>query len=323
MSCFVFLVSQHLVAFLRPAVALLCASVCLSGVFADQVHAADARDLRVHIAWGGGDARQWSGRVYLTKGQLQDLALLGSEPEQAGAIQIAGQQVVIRQRKPQRYDGLEVTCVSANGELRVELLSHGEVQAHVVSVPIAELADESITQAIDDEGNRIVIRRLPSDRIRVRMPHEHLVFAPGNRFRLEFDATDLGVTEGTALRCHMQIRSHDRRGNFWTDERRQRADSDGSWPNSESLELNLADRRGRLRVGTRHFNTPAVSTVSAGDDRLADRSVRRCGRSAGRSRFCIARTDSGDGPESSELVAAANPAASVDATARISFLTVR
>ena len=287
-SCFVSLDSPSLIAFWRPAVALLCACMSFAGVSAGSVHAGEGRDLRVHIAWGGGEAKQWSGRVYLTQGKLRDLALLGGDPEQSGTIQIAGQQVVIGQRKPQRYDGLEVTCKSSDGDLYVEFLSQGEVEAHVVSVPIANLVAESITQAIDDAGNRVVIRRLPSDKIRVSMHHEHLVFAPGGRFRLEFEATDLGVAEATALRCQMQIRSDKRRGNFWTDERRQRADSAGSWPHPESLEISLPTDEGvyvlELAISTRRRSPPfryetiawrTVQFVVLGDQPIAQAATSR------------------------------------------------
>ena len=64
----------------RLIAAALCALTCLSGV------RATAADVQVRIAWGGGEARMWSGRVRVVNGQILARRALGLSPDSPGSL---------------------------------------------------------------------------------------------------------------------------------------------------------------------------------------------------------------------------------------------
>src|SRR5262245_19889384 len=81
---------------LWTAALALCAAVfsvpCRDGTAADQL------DVRIRIAWGGGEARAWQGAIRVTEGTLSEVTPLGLEadtpasmlPLDSAAIRIVG-----------------------------------------------------------------------------------------------------------------------------------------------------------------------------------------------------------------------------------------
>lgn len=203
---------------------LLGLPLCASGWAVE-----DELDLRLHLAWGGGNERAWSGRLAISAGAWSDLRLLGADADSPGSIQLQGQQILIYPRQQKSYDGVEVTVrAPRQAELRLELLPKGELQAQVITVPLEKLLTDYISESLDDRQNRLVVRRAPGDTIRLGLQREHLVFSPGENFLLEPKVYLLGVPEGTNLRAQMQLTSYGQKEILWEDEVRDRADSEGS-----------------------------------------------------------------------------------------------
>ena len=48
--------------------------------------AADQLDVRVRIAWGGGEARPWQGTIRISEGSLSEVTPLGLEPDAPGSM---------------------------------------------------------------------------------------------------------------------------------------------------------------------------------------------------------------------------------------------
>src|SRR5438045_1719292 len=48
--------------------------------------AAEPIDVRVRIAWGGGEARSWQGTLRISDGKLSELTPLGLEPDVPGSL---------------------------------------------------------------------------------------------------------------------------------------------------------------------------------------------------------------------------------------------
>ncbi len=202
-------------------------------VCAPLASASEELDLRLHFAWGGGEERAWSGRLAISAGSWSDLRLLGTDADAPGSIQLQGQQILILARHPKAYDGVEVSVrASREAELRLELLPKGELQAHVITVPIEKLLTDYVSEPLDERQNRLVVRRAPGDTIRLGLQREHLIFAPGESFLLEPKVYLLGVPAGTNLRAHVQLTAQGQKEVLWEDEIRDRADDDGSlvWP---------------------------------------------------------------------------------------------
>ena len=68
--------------FLRPLswCVLLCALALTSSLEAQAV------DLRLRVAWGGGTARQWQGALSVQQGSLSRLSYLGLDADEAATI---------------------------------------------------------------------------------------------------------------------------------------------------------------------------------------------------------------------------------------------
>lgn len=194
---------------------------------------ADDLHLRLHVAWGGGVERQWSGRLVLTAGSLQDLRLLGTDSEVPGTILQQGQQVLVQQWHPKSYDGLEFSVRGpADANLQVELLAQGESTARVISLPLASLLGDGRSESLDDQQNRLVVRRAPGDLLRVQTSRDHLVYAPGEEIAWQLQGYHLGVPAGTLLRGHVQLTRAGSSEILWEGELREKASADGdlNWP---------------------------------------------------------------------------------------------
>jgi hypothetical protein len=224
---------------------------------------ADGIDLRLHFAWGGGEARQWRGRVAFSSGSLSQLQLLGVEADQPGAIQLLGQQILIRQKAPRSFDGFEFSLhAPGDAVMRIEFLASGELQARVIEVPINDLIHGYRRESLDEQGNRLVIRRAPADLVHIGLARDHLVFAPGESFRGTVQGYRLGIPADTPLRCRLQLVAHHSRTPLWEDERRQQSDVTGSWPIEEPFEVPLPTDEGvyelQIVISTRR-RTPSFT----------------------------------------------------------------
>ena len=96
------------------------------GVAAVYCTRAAGDEMRLRIAWGGGVARQWQGTISVTEGSVSEPRPLGIEADEPGSMWIdrstpAGA-VVIRQRSPRGYDGLDLlVSAPATGRLLLQL----------------------------------------------------------------------------------------------------------------------------------------------------------------------------------------------------------
>ena len=81
--------------------------VCAVG---GQTHASAAEqfDIRVRIAWGGGEARPWQGTIRLSEGTLADATPLGLEADAPGSMLLEENgSLRIYPRTPRTYDGCD------------------------------------------------------------------------------------------------------------------------------------------------------------------------------------------------------------------------
>src|SRR5687767_1817927 len=67
-------------------------------------------DIRVRLAWGGGDARSWQGTIVASEGaELSELTPLGLEPDEPGALQLLDTgEIRIVPRTARTYDGCDI-----------------------------------------------------------------------------------------------------------------------------------------------------------------------------------------------------------------------
>lgn len=180
----------------RPSASLVDVAVRWSCQFALAVWltvcfgaAAAGESMRVRIAWGGGAEQLWQGRIALSEGTLAEPRCLGIEADEPGSMWLDEGRLLFRQRSPRTYDGVDLVLnAPLEARLQVELgLVDGAGPPTRVEIPLTELVDNLHNADLDNHGNRLLIRRMPDDKLRVTLKHDSLVFTPGEvlRFTLE------------------------------------------------------------------------------------------------------------------------------------------
>lgn len=183
--------------------------------------------LRIRLEWGGGSERRWEGTIGVSRGELSDPFALGVEADEPGSIWSAEGGVAIRQRSGRTYDGLDLTVSAGLDEfLLVQLAPVGQGQATPLRFRLGDLLGEFRSEALDDQGNRVLVRRAPGDRLRVTVKDRSLVYLPGDVFRMEVTPQLLPVPADTKLRLNVQL-SEGRGGNSqWQAEHTAKAGED-------------------------------------------------------------------------------------------------
>jgi hypothetical protein len=150
-----------------------------------QAWAEEAR-LQVRIAWGGGAERIWHGSIRLTGGRFSDLQALGIEADESGSIWLDGGGIEVRTRSVRAYDGVDVWVSGDLDQRLIVSLSNEPGEAtKPLEITLRSLLSQSHTSNLDEIGNRLLVSRAPSDRLRVNFDRQHLVFAPGDTFQFE------------------------------------------------------------------------------------------------------------------------------------------
>ncbi len=168
--------------------------------------AAEPATLRIRVEWGGGSERRWEGSIGLSRGELADPCALGVEADEPGSVWLAGDMVTVRQRTGRTYDGLDLSVTAELSEhLLVQLAPAGQGQATPLRFRLGDLSGDFRSEALDDQGNRVLVRRAPGDRLRVSVKDRSLVFLPGDVFRLEVTPQLLPVPPEAKLRLNVQL----------------------------------------------------------------------------------------------------------------------
>lgn len=150
---------------------------------------ADELSLRLRMAWGGGAERRWEGRVALAGGTLSELVALGVEADEPGSIWLEAGAIAIQARSPRNYDGFDVTLTAPSDAKLVFTLgsSDSESVPTPIEVSLAQLLNEDFSASLDEQGNRLLVRRAPGDLLRLRPAKDALVYAPGEMAIFEIE----------------------------------------------------------------------------------------------------------------------------------------
>ncbi|MEE2706653.1 MAG: family 10 glycosylhydrolase [Planctomycetota bacterium] len=150
-----------------------------------------AQDLQLRVAWGGGDAVTWHGTIAVEPGKIVLSRALGVEADEPGSMWTDAGQLIIRQRSSRQYDGVDLDIETppdstSESRLIVALEPAGEpTLRRVFEIKLSELIDSERLETLDDHDNRLIIRRAPGDRLRVRVQNPSLVLAPSEPLQLQ------------------------------------------------------------------------------------------------------------------------------------------
>lgn len=177
-----------------------------------------AADLQLRVAWGGGAERIWHGSIRLSAGRLSEVKPLGIEADESASIWLADEGVEIRQRSMRAYDGVDVLATAElDALLEITLTDSQGESVKQVQVPLSSLISQPHNSPLDEVGNRLMVSRSPSDRLRVHMEREALVFAPGEMFPIQLEP--YLVDQGSAkLQFQVEIASNPGGVRFWSEQ---------------------------------------------------------------------------------------------------------
>lgn len=162
--------------------------------------------MRVRIEWGGGAEQVWEGKVSTARGSLAQPVPLGIEPDEPGSIWTAEGAMLIRQRSPRTYDGVDVVVnAPLDDHLLVQLSAACTPTATTIRIPLTDLLNEYYSGSLDNQGNRLLVRRSPGDKLPVSFERRSLVFAPGEVFKIEIQPHLLPLPADSKTKLHVQL----------------------------------------------------------------------------------------------------------------------
>lgn len=184
--------------------------------------------VRLRIEWGGGAERIWQGSLTLTAGRLGNPLALGLEADGIGAIFDDQGRIVVRSHTSRVYDGIDVSVEAPrDAALRVELAPADESSAvQRVEIPLAQLLDDFHNSALDNRGNRLLVRRTPGDKLRVIAGREHLIFVPGETWNVGIQPALPNIAAASKVRLASRLVASDN-SIVWNDEREWTSPSEG------------------------------------------------------------------------------------------------
>lgn len=211
---------------LQVAAFLLCA---IAG-FSREAVGREA-DLQLRITWGGGSERQtWQGAVRLSRGRILGARRLGLESDLPGSMEVQPQVVEFWEQTPTAFDGLDLHLIAdSSDELIIELAAKAQRPTTVVLPVESFLTEDGFlhNKVFDEHQNRLLVRRVSGDELRVEFRHPSLVFSPGEQASFQVLPKHLPLAPGTAVRCTARLVDEAERER-WSETQNRELDSNGS-----------------------------------------------------------------------------------------------
>lgn len=213
--------------------------------------------VRLRVEWGGGARMLWQGSVRLVdpaanapvtessadanadtgraSAKLERLQLLGIEADEVGTMWLDGQAVIVRSRSTRAYDGFDVTAMaSPSAKLVIELgpRPDGEQLAppQPIEIPLADVLYEFDSHPLDQSGNRLLVRRVPGDQLRMQAGRAALLYKPGEPLDFKLRPHLLDIPAETPLRVDVTMRAVSGGRTVASDSQELPPAADGTWP---------------------------------------------------------------------------------------------
>ena len=126
--------------------------------------------MMVRVAWGGGSEKLWEGSIAVSRGTISQPRPLGIEADEPGSMWLEDGRLLIRQRSPRAYDGVDI-IVTAPADAKLDRATHrqprrtnrsvpGDSQrGPPIEVPLADISGEFRNLQLDNRENRLLVRR--------------------------------------------------------------------------------------------------------------------------------------------------------------------
>lgn len=146
------------------------------------------KTVRLRLAWGSGSAQKqrWTGEISVNNAVLTQLQPLGVEADAPVAQRIDGSRLIVAPLEKRGFDGCDITVRADEQALvRVSLRSEQMPQAAVFEAPLSEVIASQLRGPLDQLGSFFLAHRSPGDQLRVLPTREHMVFEPGETWKLK------------------------------------------------------------------------------------------------------------------------------------------
>ncbi|MGQ9562194.1 MAG: family 10 glycosylhydrolase [Thermogutta sp.] len=171
-----------------------------------------ADEIGLRVSWGGGSARQWSGRIVISDGDILRWESIGSEVDEYASLVFRDGGIDIRPFSPRVFQGVDLVLDRREKTtLEIELALDG-ANSQRWTIPLSEV-ERQPRQIMLDGGSQLFIERLPGDELAVVIDRTHLIFTPGEAWKFHVVPRGLPYAAGTRLEIRVQIvpsRSRDR-----------------------------------------------------------------------------------------------------------------
>src|SRR4051794_9159232 len=216
------------------------------------ITASEPVDVRIRIAWGGGEARSWQGTIQVSEGTLSEVQPLGLEVDEPGSMLLIDDKTLhVFPRTPRSYDGLDLRVQAPlEAKLLVQLNADANPQRPPIELPLARVIKELARHDLDDRNNRLLAQRSPGDALRISFARSSLVFSTAEKFELDIQPQQLELVANAAYVVSATLGPARTDENTWSEEKELRADGNGT-AKPLSLLVPLPDQEGVTICGWR------------------------------------------------------------------------
>lgn len=146
------------------------------------------------------------GSMWLDRGPAEFGQARSDRAPSRPPLRSAEEYLVIRQRSPRAYDAVDLSVTApASASLIVELQGDDRRHPNPVEVRLADVLHGSFGADLDEQGSRLVVRRVPGDEFRVRLARRSLVYAPGETLKFDLEPHLLSAESGSKIRIAIQL----------------------------------------------------------------------------------------------------------------------
>ena len=247
-----------------PAALFLCATIIGNS------NADEATNLRLTIAWGGGESQQWDTTIRITDGTFSNAVPIGLDADIPGSIDLNGSELHVTERRPHSYNGIDVTVsASLDSELIVELVPDGrDAERRREVINLKEIVGGYHSVNIDERHNSFFVHRTPGDRLRVEFSRDSLVFSPSEKFSFTVVPHHVRVAANSSFECRTQLLKARSNVEVASTSRELHSDEVGNVAPVGPIEFDVPDQDGVYDLVVsltkkRRFSTPFIRTEPA------------------------------------------------------------
>ncbi|MCA9119301.1 MAG: family 10 glycosylhydrolase [Planctomycetaceae bacterium] len=204
--------------------------------------AGEELDVRLRITWGEATQHHWNGILQLSDGTFSEIRRLGFEANAPTAVVNQGSALTIWQPAPVVFDGVDVRVTASDTATLTVVLQRDRKPENEETVTL-KLSDfvgnlqHTASSLLDDQGNRLSVRRAPGDHLRVTSNRDSFVFFPGETW--SFDVQPYRLTPNAELRCTLQLVDTRSRDELWAEQFDVDTDATGSFPSKRPFSVTL------------------------------------------------------------------------------------